>query len=50
LPPGKAYSVIKKYDSLIESLEGKVPKRAYFIDQTGEVYYSKNIEKMFRLK
>lgn len=50
LLPGKAYSVIKDYDQLIKNLEGKIPKRAYFIDQTGKIYYSKNIEKMFRLK
>ena len=50
LLPGKAYSVIKDYDLLIKNLEGKVPKRAYFTDQTGKIYYSTNIKKMFRLK
>ncbi|MBU3967270.1 MAG: hypothetical protein KKG76_07860 [Euryarchaeota archaeon] len=50
LLPGKAYRVIKDYDKLIGNLEGKVPKRAFFIDQTGKTYYSNNIEKMFQNK
>ena len=46
--PGRSYSVFKDYLLLKQSLEGRIPQRAYFIDQTNKKYYSKDIKKMFR--
>ncbi|PWB56751.1 MAG: hypothetical protein C3F06_00525 [Candidatus Methanoperedenaceae archaeon] len=48
LTPGKSFQIIKNYQILMQTLNGKVPKRAFFVDQTNKKYYSKNIEKMFR--
>ena len=48
LLPGKSYEIIKDYERLKYSLDGKIPKRAFIRDQTDKKYYSKNIEKMFK--
>lgn len=48
LLPGKSYEIIKDYERLKYSLDGKIPKRAFIRDQTEKKYYSRNIEKMFK--
>lgn len=50
LLPGKSYTVIKNYENLKQTLNGKIPKRAFFADQTNRKYYSNNIENFFILK
>lgn len=47
LLPGTSYQIIKDYENLKNTLEDKKPKKAFFRDQTGKKFYSKNIDKIF---
>ncbi len=50
LLPGKSFTIIKNYKELRKSIKSKNPTKAFFRDQTGKVYYSKNVKKLFDLK
>ena len=48
LLPGKNHTVLQVYQDLKKDIEGKIPDKAYFKDETGRIYYSGSVKKMFK--